>query len=412
MKVVIAPDSFKESLSAAEVAAALAEGVIEADPQASVDLCPLADGGPGTVAAMVAATDGAYQDSDVFGPLGSPVRARWGVLGRPASPALPGAVGLSAHTGRADWTSAMAGEAGRHRTQGAETAVIEMAAASGLVLVPTDLRDPMKTTTFGTGQLLRAALDAGVREIIVGIGGSATVDGGAGCAQALGAVFLDRAGNLCVCGLAGGGLADVADVDVSDLDDRLKDVSIRVACDVTNLLTGPDGAARVYGPQKGATEEMVEKLEAGLANLAAVIHRRLGVDVVRLSGGGAAGGLGAGLVAFAGAKLQPGLPLIAEAVGLPKRLAGADLCITGEGKLDRSSSFGKTAVGVAKIASQLGVPVVCVPGQAAPDAPRELFAAVLPLVAGEVTVRQAMREPAGLLKLRAAEAVRTRFRDR
>jgi glycerate kinase len=404
MKVVIAPDSFKESLSAAEVAAALAEGVIEADPQASVDLCPLADGGPGTVAAMVAATGGAYQDSDVFGPLGSPVRARWGVLGRPASPALPGAVGLSA--------SAMAGETEGRRAIGAETAVIEMAAASGLVLVPADLRDPMKTTTFGTGQLLRAALDAGVREIVVGIGGSATVDGGAGCAQALGVVFLDRAGNACICGLAGGGLADIVDVDVSDLDDRLKDVSIRVACDVTNPLTGPDGAARVYGPQKGATEEMVEKLAAGLANLAAVIRRRLGVDVEHIPGGGAAGGLGAGLVAFAGAKLQPGLPLIAEAVGLPKRLAGADLCITGEGRLDRSSSFGKTAVGVAKIASRLGVPVICIPGQAAPDAPQELFAGVLPLVAGEVTVRQAMREPAGLLKLRAAEAVRTFQRPR
>jgi glycerate kinase len=201
-------------------------------------------------------------------------------------------------------------------------------------------------------------------------------------------------------------------VDVSDLDDRLRDVSIRVACDVTNHLIGPDGAARVYGPQKGATEEMVEKLEAGLANLAAVIRRRLGVDVEHLSGGGAAGGLGAGLVAFAGAKLQPGLPLIAEAVGLPRRLAGADLCITGEGRLDRSSSFGKTAVGVAKIASRLGVPVICIPGQTAPDAPQELFAGVLPLVTGEVTVRQAMREPAGLLKLRAAEAVRSFRRPR
>jgi glycerate 2-kinase len=398
MKVVIAPDSFKESLSALEVASALAEGVVEADPQAAVDLCPLADGGPGTVAAMVAATEGAFQSSDVFGPLGSPVRARWGLLGKPSGPSLPGVVGLSA--------SVLPGDRLPGRGGGATTAVIEMAAASGLVLVPVDLRDPMKTTTFGTGQLLRAALESGAGEIIVGIGGSATVDGGAGFAQALGAVFLDRAGHPCICGLAGGGLELVADVDVSDLDDRLPGVHIRVACDVTNPLTGPDGAARVYGPQKGATEEMVEKLEAGLANLAAVLRRRLGVDVERLPGGGAAGGLGAGLVAFAGAKLQPGLPLIAEAVCLRKRLAGADLCLVGEGRLDRSSSFGKTAVGVAKIAREMGVPVVCIPGQAAADAPRDLFDDVLPLVAGAVTVRQAMRETAALLKQRAAEVVR------
>ena len=401
MKVVIAPDSFKETLDAAEVAAALAEGVVEAAPQASVDLCPLADGGPGTVAAMVAATEGTFQTSDVFGPLGSPVRARWGLLGRPSGPGLPGEVGLSA-----------IGQQGASGAGGAGTAVIEMAAASGLVLVPVDLRDPMRSTTFGTGQLIRAALDAGVGEIIVGIGGSATVDGGAGCAQALGAVFLDRRGEACVCGLAGGGLADVADVDVSDLDERLKNVRIRVACDVNNPLTGADGAARVYGPQKGATAEMVETLEAGLANLAEVLRRRLGVDVENLAGAGAAGGLGAGLVAFAGARLEPGLPLIAEAVSLRNRLAGADLCITGEGKLDRSSSFGKTAVGVAKIAAELGVPVVCIPGQAADDAPRELFAAVLPLVAGEVTVRQAMRETAELLRLRGAEAVRSLFSGR
>jgi glycerate kinase len=413
MKVVIAPDSFKESLAAAEVAAAMAGGVIAADPQATLDLCPLADGGPGTVAAMVAATGGTFQDADVFGPLGAPVRARWGLLGGPAAPSLPGELGLVASTLVAEKIPTPdADPAGAaqpwHPSRGAgpRTAVMEMAAASGLVLVPVDLRDPMKTTTFGTGQLLRAALDARATELIVGIGGSATVDGGAGCAQALGAVFLDRKGEACVCGLAGGGLADIADVDVSDLDDRLKNVRIRVACDVTNPLTGPNGAARVYGPQKGATEEMVERLEAGLANLAEIIRRRLGVDVERLPGAGAAGGLGAGLVAFAGASLEPGLPLIAEAVGLRRRLAGADLVLTGEGKLDRSSSFGKTAVGVAKIAREAGVPVVCIPGQIGEGAPREVFWAVLPLAGGAITVRQAMRDTAALLRQRATEAVR------
>jgi len=397
MKVVIAPNSYKESLEAAEAARAIAEGVLQVSPGATVDLCPMADGGDGTVAAMVAATGGRLVSADVFGPVGEPIRAHFGLLGATLGTPLPGELGLAAAEGRA------AGEGAEG--EGGTTAVIEMAAASGLALVPQERRDPMRTTTFGTGQLILAALDAGAREIIVGIGGSATVDGGCGCAQALGVAFITKGGKPAVCGLAGGGIGQIEGIDISGRDERIAEARIRVACDVTNPLTGPNGAAAVYGPQKGATPEMVVQLEANLAHLAAVIRRELGIDVEHMSGAGAAGGLGAGLVAFAGATLESGTKLIAQAVGLRKRLEGADLCFTGEGKLDRSSSFGKAAVAVAKLAAQAGVRTVCLPGQADADAPRDLFAAVRPLVEGTVTPKQAMRQARELLKLRAAEAM-------
>jgi len=398
MKIVIAPDSFKESLAASDVAAALAAGVLEACPEARIDLCPMADGGEGTVAAMVAATGGTMRTADVFGPLGAPIRAKFGLLGRPGGAGLPGEVGLSAALSAAGDNAPDAADA--------QVAVIEMSAASGLALVPADKRDPMRTTTFGTGQLILAALDAGVGEVLIGIGGSATCDGGCGCAQALGVTFLDGDGAACVCGLAGGGLADIEAIDLSDRDARLADTSLRVACDVTNPLTGPRGAAAVYGPQKGATPEMVARLDANLAHLERVIRDSLGMDVGALDGAGAAGGLGAGLVAFAGGKLTPGLQLVAEAVGLPRRFRGADLCLTGEGKLDRSSAFGKTAVGVAKLAGEHDVPTICIPGQADDDAPADAFAAVRPLVANGITASEAIRRPAELLKVRAFEAVR------
>jgi len=397
MKVVIAPDSFKECLSAAEVAAAMAEGVLNACPDARVDLCPMADGGEGTVEAMVAATGGQMQTADVFGPMGRDMRARFGLLGAGEGAGLPGEVGLAGAMGRADSFDEPAARA---------AAVIEMAAASGLALVRPDKRDPLRTTTFGTGQLIMAALDAGARDIIVGVGGSATVDGGCGCAQALGVVFIDRDGRPCVCGLAGGGLESIADIDMSDRDQRIAEARIRVACDVTNPLTGPNGAARVYGPQKGASPETVEKLEAGLAHLADIVRLKLGVDIEQMPGAGAAGGLSAGLVAFAAATLQRGVEVVAEAVGLERRLRGADLCLTGEGKFDAQSGSGKTAFGVATIAQRLGTATICIPGQADTDAPREIFTGVRPLADGEVTVRQAMTAAKGLLTRRAAEAVR------
>ncbi len=370
MKIVIAPDSFKESLSAIEVARAMAAGVREAAPEAEIDLCPMADGGEGTVEAMVAATGGEFRTVEVAGPLGEPTEARFGLLGD----------GI--------------------------TGVIEMAEAAGLGLIAPEDRNPLLTTTFGVGQLILAALDAGAKRLIIGIGGSATTDGGTGCAQALGVVFIDRRGKACVCGLAGGGLVDIARIDVSDRDSRVADCEILVACDVTNPLTGPDGAAAVYGPQKGATPEMVRTLDAGLANLADVIHKQLGMDVEHMPGSGAAGGLGAGLVAFTGAKLRSGIEIVADAVGLARRIAGADLVITGEGKLDSQSAAGKTAVGVARIARSAGVPCICIPGQADADAPRDMFLAVSPLVGDGVDVAEAMRRTKDLLKGKTTRVIR------
>ena len=399
MKIVIAPDTFKECLSASKAAAAMAKGVLEVFPDAVIDLCPMADGGGGTVEAMVAATGGRMLAADVFSPLGSPIRAHFGILGQSTSAGLPGELGLS---------GALTASEGDGDVPGGDegcTAVIEMAAASGLHLVPPERRDPMRTTTFGTGQLIQAALDAGARKIILGIGGSATVDGGCGCAQALGIVFVGKNEPL-VCGLAGGGLGQIERIDMSDRDDRVAATEFRVACDVTNPLTGAQGAAAIFGPQKGATPEMVGQLDAGLRHLAEIVRRDLNVDIEHLPGAGAAGGLGGGMVVFAGATLRRGVEIVAQAVNLKRRVADADLVLTGEGRLDSSSRFGKTAVGVAGIAQAAGVPVICIPGQAASDAPRELFAHVLPLAGGDITPAHAMRKAEQLIQLRAAEAVR------
>ena len=401
MKIVIAPDSFKESLSAPAVAEAMAAGVLEAVPDARIDLCPMADGGEGTVEAMVAATGGEILTTDVYDPLGASIRAKFGLLGSGRGAGLPGQVGLAAAMGRS------AGDGAAVDKADGAVAVIEMAAASGLHLVAPELRDPLRATTFGTGQLILSALDAGASEIVIGIGGSATVDGGCGCAQALGVVFTDSQSRPCVCGLGGGGLSEIQDIDVSDRDSRVAQVRIRAACDVTNPLLGPEGAASVYGPQKGATPEVVEILEANLAHLAAVIREKMGMDVVDIPGSGAAGGLGAGLLAFASATLEAGFEIVAEAVSLARRLRGADLCITGEGKFDAQSHSGKTTAGVGRFARIAGVPAICVPGQSAHDGPHDLFAAVVPLVGGEVEPKDALAHPQAFLKRRTADAIRS-----
>ncbi|MBE3598627.1 MAG: glycerate kinase [Limnochordaceae bacterium] len=323
-RVVVAPDSFKGSASAREVAEAIARGLSRAMPGLSVETVPMADGGEGTVEALVEATGGRYVTETVTGPLGEPVEARFGMLGD------------------------------------GQTAVIEMAAASGLPLVPASRRNPLVTTTYGTGQLMRAALDAGATRILIGIGGSATVDGGAGMAQALGARLLDAEGHPIDFG--GGALDRLARIDLSSIDPRLRSTTILVACDVRNPLVGPEGAAAVFGPQKGATPAMVRTLDDNLRHLAAVIRRDLGVDVAHLAGAGAAGGLGAGLVAFCGAHLQPGVELVIQAVGLERRLQGADLAVTGEGSLDRQTPFGKTPAGVGRLARRLGIPAIALVG--------------------------------------------------
>ena len=401
MRIIIAPDSFKESLSATEVASVMAEGVLAGCAEASIDLCPMADGGEGTVEAMVAATGGQFRTADVFDPLGAPIRARYGLLGATSQAGLPGEVGL---------IGAMLATEGETGGETGRTAVIEMAAASGLALVPLDKRDPRATTTFGTGQLIMAALDEGATHFIIGIGGSATTDGGCGCAQALGVMFVNTDGEPAICGLAGGGLADIGRIDMTGRDPRLDAANVRVACDVANPLTGPQGAACIYGPQKGATPEMVAILDEGLRHLAGVIRQSLDIDVERIPGAGAAGGLGAGLVAFAGAKLESGVQIISEAVGLTARLADADLCITGEGKLDSQSVHGKTAYGVAELARAAGVPVICIAGVAEAHDSHDIFACVRALVEGDVTVKQAMQTPQPLLVARTADAVRNFLR--
>lgn len=285
---------------------------------------PLADGGEGTAQVLVAATGGRMERRRVHGPLGEPVEANFGVLG----------------DGR--------------------TGVIEMAAAAGLTLVPPGRRDPAVTTTYGVGELIRAALDAGCTRLVIGIGGSATNDGGAGCAQALGAILLDAAGRPLP--LGGASLSDLARIDVSRLDPRLVDVPIDVACDVNNPLCGSGGASAVFGPQKGAAPQTVERLDKALAHYAAIVRRDLGCEIADLPGAGAAGGLGAGLIAFCGARLVRGIELVMQAVGFEAAVRRADLVITGEGRLDAQTVFGKVAQGVAGVAARCGKPVIAIAG--------------------------------------------------
>jgi glycerate 2-kinase len=367
MRFVIAPDSFKGSASAREVAQAIAEGLKAALPDAVCDLVPMADGGEGTVDALVAATGGRIVSVRVTGPLGEPVDAFFGILGD------------------------------------GETAVIEMAAAAGLHLVPPEKRNPMVTTTYGVGELMRAALDAGCRRLIIGIGGSATNDGGAGMAQALGVRLLDEQGNEI--GFGGGALERLARLDLSDFDRRIWDAEILVACDVTNPLTGPNGASAVYGPQKGATPEMVRQLDANLRHYAAVLQRDLGVEVETVAGAGAAGGLGAGLLAFCRAQLRQGVELVIHAVRLPERVQKADLVITGEGCLDFQTGFGKVPHGVAQVAKRYGKSVIALVGQLGEGAERCRqwgIDACFPILSKPMSEQEAMANAIPLLR-RAAE---------
>lgn len=329
MKIVIAPDSYKESLSALDVATAIERGFKEIFPDAEYVKLPVADGGEGTVEAMVAATHGRKVQVKVTGPLGEPVAGFYGLSGDEQS------------------------------------AFIEMAAASGLELVPAAKRDPLITTSWGTGELIRHALDAGVKHIIIGLGGSATNDGGAGMVQALGAKLLNAQGKAL--GQGGGELETLARIDVSELDARLKTCRIEVACDVTNPLTGDQGASAVFGPQKGATGETVARLDHALHHYAKIIQRDLDVDVLTLAGGGAAGGMGAGLYAFCGAELRRGIEIVTDALHLAEHVAGADLVITGEGRIDSQTVHGKVPVGVAKVAKRYNKPVIGIAGSLTAD---------------------------------------------
>ncbi|MCM3783426.1 glycerate kinase [Neobacillus mesonae] len=321
---LLAPDSFKESMTAKEVCIAMEAGLRKAFPEANYVHVPMADGGEGTVQSLVDATGGKLVEKEVVGPLGQIVTAKYGMMGDGV------------------------------------TAAIEMASASGIHLVTKETKNPLITTTYGTGELIKECLNQGIKKIIIGIGGSATNDGGAGMAEALGAKFLDAEGNTLPRG--GGSLGRLASIDVSELDARLADVEIIVACDVTNPLCGETGASHVFGPQKGATPEMVLALDANLANYAAVVKEQLNKDVRDIPGAGAAGGLGAGLLIFTQATLQRGIDIVIEYTGLRNKLAAADYCFTGEGGMDFQTQFGKTPYGVAKAAKQEGKKVIALAG--------------------------------------------------
>ena len=328
-KVVIAPDSFKESLSALEVAEAIERGFRQIFPQVQYVKLPMADGGEGTVDSMVAATGGEIVRVTVTGPLGQPVQAFYGLLGE------------------------------------GETAVIEMAAASGLHLAPKAQRDPRMTTSYGTGELILAALERGVKTIILGIGGSATNDGGAGMMQALGARLLDE--NRQALPPGGAALAQLAYIDLSGVDPRLQQVSITAACDVDNPLCGANGASAVFGPQKGATPEMVTQLDAALRHYGTLLEQATGREVINVPGAGAAGGMGAALLGMLNARLRPGIEIVIETLQLEEALRDADLVITGEGRLDSQSIHGKTPIGVARVAKRFGLPVIGIAGSLSKD---------------------------------------------
>lgn len=389
MRIVVAPQALKGSLDAAEVGLAIAQGLRVVWRDDEVDIVPVADGGEGTVAALVAATGGHMMFTRVSGPLGEPVDARFGLLG--AARARPD---------REDFATAVAPDHG-------ETAVIEMAAASGLPLIPAARRDPRITTTRGTGELIRAAMDAGARRILIGIGGSATNDGGAGMAQALGARLLDAEGHDLPPG--GAALARLDRLDSSGLDPRLAQTEVVVACDVTNPLVGSQGASAVYGPQKGATPAMVAELDAALAHYARVLYRDLGKDVAEVPGAGAAGGLGAGLLAFLDARLQSGAEMVLQAVGFEERLSGASLVLTAEGRLDEQTAYGKAPGAVATAARRLGIPVVVLAGGLGAGYER-LYAAgvsaVLTLPDGPMALDESMARAAELVAGAAERAAR------
>lgn len=377
MKIILAPNAFKGSMSAMQAALAMRQGVRAAFPRAEVVAVPVADGGDGLASVLIDALGGEAHVVTVRGPLGEPVQATL---------CLVPTMGLAA---------------------------VEMATASGLALLAPQERDPTCTTTYGTGELIRAALDLGARRIAIGIGGSATNDGGIGMAAALGVRFLDAAGVTVA--PVGGALGQIRRIDLGGLDPRLAGLRCEAICDVDNPLLGPRGAAQVYGPQKGGTPAQVEALDAGLAHLADLIQADLGLDVRHLPGAGAAGGLGAGLRAFLGAELRRGVDLVLDLVGLDVALPGADLVITGEGQIDFQTTFGKAPAGVAERAKARGIPCVAIAGgigERRSDLSSIGIDAVFSLCSGPMSLEQAIQGGPVLLAAATEQVVRCFFRGR
>ena len=371
MKIVIAPDSYKGSIYASDAARAMEEGVRRVLPDAEVVLVPVADGGDGTLETLVETSGGRIITSDVTGPLGEPVSAQWGAMGDGV------------------------------------TAVAEMARTSGLALVRLEDRDPLNATTYGLGEVILEALEAGYRRFILGIGGSATNDAGAGMAQALGVRLLDADGAALPPG--GAALANLARIDASGLDPRAAEAHFDVACDVNNPLTGPEGASAVYGPQKGATPAMIEQLDAALANFAQIVRRDLGADVDGVPGSGAAGGLGGGIMAFLGGRLRPGVDIVLDTVDLASRLDGADLIITGEGCMDFQTVYNKAPIGVARLAGERNIPVIGVSGSLGDgftDVHEHGIAAAVAITHAPMTLDEATDRVAELIASATEQAVR------
>lgn len=371
MKIVIAPDSFKGSLSASEVSANIEKGVRRVFEFAEIVSIPMADGGEGTVQSLVDSTKGVIVSAKVSGPLLKEVDAFYGILG--------------------DGT----------------TAVIEMAAASGLPLLREDERNPMKTTTYGTGELIKHALDKGCRKIIIGIGGSATNDGGAGMIKALGAKLLDVDGSDIDCG--GGCLDKVEVIDLSGMDERLKSCKILAACDVDNPLVGPKGASHVFGPQKGADREMVKILDKNLEHFAEVTKRTTGISIKDFPGAGAAGGLGGGLLAFLNAELKRGIDIVIEATGFEEKAKDADIVITGEGMMDYQTQYGKTPYGVAQTAKKYNIPVIAIVGSVGKNAEALYdlgFSGIFSIINRPMTLAEAISKSAELLEKTSENVMR------
>jgi len=363
MKILIAPDSFKHCLTAIEVARYLEEGIHKILPEADTKILPLADGGEGTVRTLVDATGGNIYSARVHDPLMREIESFFGILGAN------------------------------------KTAIFDMAAASGIELLQPEERNPFYTTTYGTGELIKAALDRNCEKIIIGIGGSATNDGGAGMVQALGGKLLDKENKQIKKG--GSGLKSLVKIDISTLDRRIEKCDITIASDVENLLLGPNGATIVYGPQKGANAEMVEKLDQNLKHYANKIEEFSGKQIRNIKGSGAAGGLGAGLITFANAKIQPGFQVISDIINLKQKVQWADYIITGEGKIDYQTQYGKTPYGVARIVKKYSKIVIAIAGTLEnqyEELYQKGFDLILPIIEKPMQLKEAIREAPDLLK--------------
>ena len=371
LRILVAPNAFKESLSATEAAAAISRGILKVLPASKITQLPIADGGDGTLEAVVEGTDGKIVRARVLDPLGKKIFAEYGLTGD------------------------------------GKTAVIEMSRASGLALVPTSQRNPMLCTSYGTGQLIKAALKRGVKDIILGIGGSATVDGGVGALQALGIEFLDRRGKPV--GWGGNGLKSISRIDLGAANPLLEQARILVACDVDNPLVGPRGSAAVFGPQKGATPGMVRKLDQYLGKLGRLIQRTTGRDVLQVAGSGAAGGIAGGFMGLLGAQLSPGSDLVFELLRVEEQVRKADLIFTGEGQIDFQTPFGKGPGMLAKTAKDAGVPVIGIAGSVAGDVGSlydQGFTALFSILASPLTIEAAIRQADQLLEAQSEQVAR------